>query len=598
MAINEVKAILTAEDRNYTSTMQKAQGVTEGFGKKLKSGIGFGAFMAIGQKAMNVVGNAIATNVSGAVKRLDTLNQFPKVMQSLGFSADEAGAGITKLADNIDHLPTTLDAVASQAQQFVPLTGSIEKATDVTLALNNAIAAGGAPAEQQASAINQWTQAMAKGKPDLMDWRSMVQAAPAQMDQLAKSMLGASANQQDLYAALQNGSVGMDEVNDKMIELTNASEGFDIAGRHYDNFAEQAKNASGGINMALVNTKAAIQRNLANIFDAFDQKVSIGGTIQSIIQPMNNLGKMIQNIFKYDSLAQGLSHFINQIGIKAKELIPKGLEMIQNLLTGIGQGLPQVIQSAYNMVGNIMIGIAKGLPQLILGGINAITGFVNGIASGESALKGKGLTIMLTLVKSLLSMLPQLVAAAGRLALAFVNLFVQRMMTLPNRVMAVARKVAPAIKRGIGNLASIGRDLIAGLWNGIKAKFDGVISRVSALAAKLPKAVKKVLGIGSPSKVMKQLGKWTGEGFAIGIEKSYRQVQNAMGGIYNLQPAGMGGMLNTAFSDAYDYNVSARYEVVVPVNLNGREIARASANDMRTALNQIETRANRKVGIR
>ena len=89
MAINEVKAILTAEDRNYTSTMQKAQGVTEGFGKKLKSGIGFGAFMAIGQKAMNVVGNAISTNIAGATKRLDTLNNFPKVMQSLGFSFEE-----------------------------------------------------------------------------------------------------------------------------------------------------------------------------------------------------------------------------------------------------------------------------------------------------------------------------------------------------------------------------------------------------------------------------------------------------------------------------------------------------------------------------
>ena len=51
-------------------------------------------------------------------------------------------------------------------------------------------------------------------------------------------------------------------------------------------------------------------------------------------------------------------------------------------------------------------------------------------------------------------------------------------------------------------------------------------------------------------------------------------------------------------NDAYSYNASARYEVVVPVNLNGREIARATAGDMQTALNQRETRANRKVGIR
>lgn len=598
MAINEVKAILTAEDRNYTSTMQKAQGVTEGFGKKLKSGIGFGAFMAIGQKAMNVVGNAIATNVSGAVKRLDTLNQFPKVMQSLGFSADEASTGIQTLADNIDHLPTTLDAVAGQAQQFVPMTGSIEKATAVTLALNNAIAAGGAPAEQQASAINQWTQAMAKGKPDLMDWRSMVQAAPAQMDQLAKSMLGASANQQDLYAALQDGSVGMDEVNDKMIELTNASEGFDIAGRHYDNFAEQAKNASGGINMALTNTKAAIQRNLANIFDAFDQKVNISGTIQSIIEPMNSLGTMIGDIFKAPTLTEGLNTFIAQIGAKGQELIPKGMAMVSNLAQGIMRSLPSIIQSGAMMILNLIQGIVQGLPQLVVNGLNALTSFVNGISKGNGKILAKAGQIVLLLIKGVIKSLPAIIQAGLNLIQALVRGIVNGFGSLLSRVASLARRIPQRIKSGVGNLAGIGRDLIAGLWNGIKAKFDGVISRVQALAAKLPKAVKKVLGIGSPSKVMKQLGKWTGEGFAIGIEKSYRQVQNAMGGIYNLQPAGMGGMLNTAFSDAYDYNVSARYEVVVPVNLNGREIARASANDMQTALNQIETRANRKVGIR
>lgn len=117
------------------------------------------------------------------------------------------------------------------------------------------------------------------------------------------------------------------------------------------------------------------------------------------------------------------------------------------------------------------------------------------------------------------------------------------------------------------------------------------------MASRLPTAVKKVLGIASPSKVFKQIGEYTGEGFAIGIERSYRQVQNAMGGLYSLQPAGaLGGTMS--LNDAYSYNVSARYEVVVPVQLNGREIARATAGDMQTALNQRETRANRKVGIR
>ena len=70
-----------------------------------------------------------------------------------------------------------------------------------------------------------------------------------------------------------------------------------------------------------------------------------------------------------------------------------------------------------------------------------------------------------------------------------------------------------------------------------------------------------------------------------------------MGGLYSLQPAGaLGGTMS--LSDDYTYNASARYEVVVPVVLNGREIARATADDMQVALSQREMRANRKAGIR
>ena len=57
----------------------------------------------------------------------------------------------------------------------------------------------------------------------------------------------------------------------------------------------------------------------------------------------------------------------------------------------------------------------------------------------------------------------------------------------------------PRLYRGI-----IGRDMIAGLWNGISAKFNSVIAKVKAMASRLPKAVKKVLGIGDASLMPRQ----------------------------------------------------------------------------------------------
>ena len=119
----------------------------------------------------------------------------------------------------------------------------MDKATKLTLALNNAMTAGGASAEQASSAINQWTQAMAKGKPDLQDWRALVQTAPAQMNQLAEATLGAGKTQNDLYDAMKNGTVTIDQVNDKMIEL------MEHGGDGFKSWEEQAKSAGAGIQM-------------------------------------------------------------------------------------------------------------------------------------------------------------------------------------------------------------------------------------------------------------------------------------------------------------------------------------------------------------
>ena len=571
----EVKAILTAEDRGFTSTIQKAQDATESFGSKIKSGIGFGVLMRAGQKAFDAIGNAISSNLAGATKRFDTLQNFPKVMQSLGYGADEAKASMDTLANSIDHLPTTLDAVASQVQSVVAVTGDLGKATDLTLALNNAMAAGGAPAEAQASAINQWVQAMAKGKPDMQDWRALVQTAPAQMDQLAKSLLGASANQNILYEALKNGEVTMDEVNSAMIDLAqNGGEGF-------ASWAEQAKNAGAGINMALVNVKAAVQRNLANVMTALDERLAglggISGVIQSVVAPINAVGEAIGNVISGKlSFTEALTGLLDSISAKVPLFVNKGLELVLNLA----------------------IGIAKGLPQLLVNGLNAITNFINGLGQGNGKLASKAIELVTTLAYGLVKNAPQILAAGLNLMVALLRGVVNGFAAIPRKVLSMAKGIPNAVKSGAGNLGSIGRNLIDGLWGGIKAKFDSVIDRVKALAAKLPAAVKKVLGIGSPSRVMnRQVGRWIPAGLAQGIRQNTGLVTSAMANLVSI-PSQTMGRANYAMAADYEYGVSARYEVTVPVMLNGREIARATVGDMQTALDQRQTRANRKVGIR
>ena len=572
MSAHTIEAVLTAKDQGFTSTFDKAVSTTESFGKRLKSGLGFGAFMAIGQKAVNGVFNLLSSSVDGAVKRFDTLRNFPKVMESLGFSTKDAQKSIDALGKGITYLPTTLDKVSSQTQQIVAVTGDLDKSTKLTLALNNAMASGGQSAEQQASAINQWVQAMAKGKPDLQDWRALVQTAPAQMNQLAESMLGAGKSQTDLYQAMQDGSVSIEEVNDAMIKLS------EEGGKGITSWAEQAKSAGGGIQMAMTNVKAGVQRNIAGVIDSIDQSLEkfggISGIIESVIPVFDTLGATISSVISGDtSLGDAIQAMLDNIGAKAKEFLPKGVEMVINLVAGILQQLP----------------------QMIVAGFNAVTSMIEGLDSGEGKLAGTAVKLVGKILLAFIKATPQMLKAGINLIIALANGIINAMGKAVTTALNGAKKIPRAIKSGLGSLASVGINFIAGLWNGIKSKFDGVIAKVSALASKLPSAVKKVLGIASPSKVMYKLGEFTGEGFALGIASMNNAVADASANLVAIPRAKAMGF---SADMAYEYGTTADYRIEVPLFINGREFAKATAGDMQTVMNQNEIRQNRMRGIR
>ena len=572
MSAHTIEAVLTAKDQGFTSTFDKAVQKTESFGQKLKSGLGFGAFMAIGQKAVNGVFNLFNSSVDGAVKRFDTLNNFPKVMESLGFSTKDAEKSIDALGKGIEFLPTTLDKVSSQAQQIVAVTGDLDKSTKLTLALNNAMASGGQSAEQQASAINQWVQAMAKGKPDLQDWRALVQTAPAQMNQLAEATLGAGKSQSDLYQAMQNGSVTIDEVNEKMIELS------EEGGKGFKSWAEQAKNAGAGIQMAIGNVKAGMQRNIANVITGIDDMLSkfggISGVIQSVVPVMDSFGETITSILSGDtSLGDAVEGMLAKLGEKAKEFLPKGVEFVMNLVAGI-------LQQA---------------PQMIVAGLEAVTKMIEGLDSGEGKLAGTATKLVGKILLAFIKALPAMLKAGVQLIDALAKGIANALGKAVSVAMNGAKKIPQAIKRGLGSLVSVGLNFVAGLWNGIKSKFDSIVAKVSALASKLPSAVKKVLGIASPSKVMYKLGEYTGEGFALGIESMNRAVETASANLVTIPRTKAMGFSTDM---AYEYGTTADYRIEVPLFINGREFAKATAGDMQTVMNQNGTRQNRMRGIR
>ena len=254
-------------------------------GAALAGAVG-GAVAAATSKAISTVMGAI----DGAVRRVDVMRNFPKIMENLGYSAGDAAASIKTMSDRLTGLPTSLDAMAGSVQQLAPLTGSLASATDLSLALNNALLAGGKSTSIQTNALEQYTQMLSVGKVDLAAFKALVTAMPGQLGQLSQSLLGAGSNWTDLYAAMQDGRVSFDQFNAAILDLNQNG----LAG--YASFAEQAKDATKGIGTAQENLGTAVTRGLANLIDQFQPQITaalaavtdaVNATFKSIVTLVN-----------------------------------------------------------------------------------------------------------------------------------------------------------------------------------------------------------------------------------------------------------------------------------------------------------------------
>lgn len=91
------------------------------------------------------------------------------------------------------------------------------------------------------------------------------------------------------------------------------------------------------------------------------------------------------------------------------------------------------------------------------------------------------------------------------------------------------------------NLLQVGKDIMAGLYNGIVSGAKAVLDKAGEIADSIKDKISSALKIHSPSRVMMQMGEWTTEGLAIGMTNKTKDVLRASQGMANASMAGFNG---------------------------------------------------------
>ena len=524
---------LTYKTELDTSGVQKAGSTI----KSIIAGLGITKLISMAMSEIN-------SSIDSAISRIDTFNQYPKVLQNFGVSAEEAKKSIDRIDKSVRGLPTSLDQAVAGVQNIFMVTKDLEEAENIFKAINDSamvFASGSTEAVDRFAYA--YKQALASGKVYAQDFNQMNQAIPGIMDKVADKM-GKSFT--ELKEGLSDGTISMEEFNDALIKLdTEGVEGMEA-------LEKVAKTSTGGIKTAMTNAKTAITRGVAEIIEAFNSNFEDTkfGSLNNFISEMGkNFEKVLKQIAK---LISG--------EISPEEFGKKAIDMISNFIDKATEELPRVIDVGIDVTTNLIKGMADGIPNLMQKASELIITICNTLVEDDNIdkLVDAGLTLLTKLAEGFENSYPKAVEAVSKLEDKILDKledpeFVAKLYirgwnisgqlqlgllkalpTLISNVYKIPFWILKALSELPVKMWQLGYEAIEGFWRGWRSQMGSLKQRLSNAMSEAVNSVKKKLGIASPSKVFKdEIGQWLPKGIAVGIEANTDSITKAMDDMYN-----------------------------------------------------------------
>lgn len=224
---------------------------------------------------------------------------------------------------------------------------------------------------------------------------------------------------------------------------------------------------------------------------------------------------------------------------------------------------------------------------------------VKAVESGLNALGSKVKSAMSKLVSAFDDTASKAESAGKKVAQGFTMGLISGLVQAPTVAKQISNAVASELSSGVGNAYTAGAFISQGFANGMLSMLGVIQSAASRMAAAADKAVRAKAKINSPSKVADKLGKWWGEGYEGGLLDTVKSVWDAaerLVSIPTIATPDLAMAYSGELSSDYDYYRRADYTIEVPLTLDGKEVARATASYTQDELDKRQTRDERKRG--
>lgn len=211
------------------------------------------------------------------------------------------------------------------------------------------------------------------------------------------------------------------------------------------------------------------------------------------------------------------------------EVLPGAIEAISGLTTAFREnGISGMIEAAGGIVGSAIGEFTNALPQFVSTAVEIVKSLVNGIKDNLPQIAEGAVTTVETLADGIIDMLPSIIETGLKLIVALANSLITHLPQLIVKIPEIIRAIVKGFSDGMPNIIEIGKNIVMGIWEGIKSLGSWLSDNVSGFFGDIVDGVKNFLGIHSPSTVFAGIGGFMAEGLADGWDKKYNGIKRSI----------------------------------------------------------------------
>lgn len=261
----------------------------------------------------------------------------------------------------------------------------------------------------------------------------------------------------------------------------------------------------------------------------------------------------------------------------AGQLAEAAPQILQGLVDGFVANAPALFEAAQGLFMGLVDGVVAIIPALAAALPQIIDVFISGLPGFVGALLQAAVDLFVAIVNAIPVILPGLIGNVGNLIgtvvsnlPTFIGMLLGAAVTLFTAIVSAVPQIIGSLLGAVGNLlnqaknaitsfdlGSAGRAFIQGFVNGVSGLAGWVVDQVCGVFNGVVGAVKALLGIHSPSRVMAGLGGYTVDGFVVGIAGGKRDVYKAAQDLAEAAQSGVDGYaLNVPINKQMDMTAS------------------------------------------